>query len=296
MKVKRKIQLKKTFKICLIIISLVLVIKIFYPILNSIELPNVGITIEDNSLNDPIYNPSKYDDVSSSSNNNGTIFERLEELVKQDSRINNIINNYNKYPEELLDMLSRNIDMYDFVINYPEKKGNVYSDNVGKIQKGTIPLLLQWDERWGYADYGNSSIAISGCGPTALSMVITGLTGDNSITPYVVAKFSEKNGYYSEDSGTSWYLMTEGARKLGVNSKEISLSKNVIFQALENGHPIICSMRKGDFTTTGHFIVLVGIKDGKIKVNDPNSKEKSNLLWDYERLEYQIKNLWELSS
>ena len=55
-------------------------------------------------------------------------------------------------------------------------------------------------------------------------------------------------------------------------------------------------MRKGDFTTTGHFIVLVGIEDGKIKVNDPNSKERSNLLWDYERLEYQIKTLWEFSS
>lgn len=41
---------------------------------------------------------------------------------------------------------------------------------------GEIPALIQWDERWGYAPYGSETIiAVSGCGPTALSMVISGL-------------------------------------------------------------------------------------------------------------------------
>ena len=39
--------------------------------------------------------------------------------------------------------------------------------------------------------------------------------------------------------------------------------------ALENGEPVICSMRPGDFTTKGHFIVLVGMEDGKIRVQCP---------------------------
>ncbi|MFR3386435.1 MAG: hypothetical protein ACLTST_08525 [Lachnospiraceae bacterium] len=30
------------------------------------------------------------------------------------------------------------------------------------MPKGEIPLLLQWDERWGYAPYGKS-IVVSGC-------------------------------------------------------------------------------------------------------------------------------------
>ena len=51
-------------------------------------------------------------------------------------------------------------------------------------------------------------------------------------------------------------------------------------------------MRPGDFTTQGHFIVLVGGEDGKIIVNDPNSKERSSLLWEYDTLAGQIKNLW----
>ena len=61
---------------------------------------------------------------------------------------------------------------------------------------------------------------------------------------------------------------------------------------LENGHPIICAMRPGDFTTAGHFIVLADVQEGKIRVNDPNSRTRSRELWPYETLERQIKNLW----
>ena len=61
---------------------------------------------------------------------------------------------------------------------------------------------------------------------------------------------------------------------------------------LKKGQPIICIMGEGDFTITGHFIVLTGVEDGKIKVNDPNSKARSNLLWDYDRIAPQIRNLW----
>lgn len=53
------------------------------------------------------------------------------------------------YPQELLDMLSRNPDMLDFVEGYPEKKGQVFADSIGDVKKGEYPLLLQWDERWG---------------------------------------------------------------------------------------------------------------------------------------------------
>lgn len=135
-------------------------------------------------------------------------------------------------------------------------------------------------------------IAVNGCGPTALSMVAAGLTGDNTITPYKVAGFAAEQGYYAGESGTSWSLMTEGAQQFGIRGEELGLSREEVFSALENGQPIICSMRPGDFTTTGHFIVLVRTKDGKIRVNDPNSLKRSEKLWDYETLEYQINNLW----
>ena len=86
--------------------------------------------------------------------------------------------------------------------------------------------------------------------------------------------------------------MTSGVEHFGIIGEELVLTKNNIFRELESGHPIICSMRAGDFTTTGHFIVLIGTEEGKIKINDPNSEERSSILWEYSRIEYQIKNLW----
>ena len=213
-------------------------------------------------------------------------------MAGQNPKVQKIMNNRDAYPTELLNMLARNEETLDFVANYPEKKNSGCAKTVGNVQKGTIPLLLQWDERWGYGSYGDSIIAVSGCGPTALSMVVAGLTGKNDITPYTIASYAMKNGFYVKGTGTSWDLMTIGCQQFGVKGSELPLNENAVLRELKNGNPIICSMRPGDFTTTGHFIVLTGYKDGKIQVNDPNSKKRSGQLWDYERLASQINNLW----
>ena len=284
---KKKIILHRLFAL---IILLVLICGSTL-IISRIVSPNKNV--DDSNIDSPILDTTIDSNEKDFSNLPDTeIFRKLKSMISQDHRIENILLNYREYPEELLEMLSKNIEMLEFVIDYPEKKGKLYSDNIGEVAKGDIPLLLQWDQRWGYADYGNSSIAVSGCGPTALSMVIDGLTGDNTITPYTVAKFAENNGYYVEGSGSSWSLMTEGAAYFGVTGEEISLSKDTIYSILRSGSPIICSMRPGDFTTTGHFIVLTGIKDGKIQINDPNSKQRSCKLWTYEQIAHQINNLW----
>ena len=61
--------------------------------------------------------------------------------------------------------------------------------------------------------------------------------------------------------------------------------------ALRGGRLIICVVGPGDFTTSGHFIVITGMQDGQFTVNDPNSTQRSSMLWDYETLEPQISNL-----
>lgn len=215
--------------------------------------------------------------------------------LQTSAAVRDIMNHREAYPDELVELAENNEEAAEFVLNYPEKKDLPPADDIGEIVQGEIPLLLQWDERWGYCMYGDGLIAVNGCGPTVVAMVAAGLTGDRSITPYKVAQFSAENGYYAGESGTSWTLMTEGAEHFGIRGEELGLDENAVFSALEQGHPVVCSMRPGDFTTTGHFIVLTGVEDGKICVNDPNSRKRSEKLWDYDRLEYQINNLWEFT-
>lgn len=198
------------------------------------------------------------------------------------------------YPQSLIDLYERNAEARQFVLNYKTKKDdNTAIDVSADVNAGEIPLFLQWDERWGYRSYGGDFLAVTGCGPTALSMVYVGLTGDTSMNPYEVAKRAEKEGYYVEGSGSAWSMMTGLASELGLSAKELGLDADLIRKKLEQGHPIICIMGPGDFTTTGHYIVLTAVSsDGSIVVHDPNSRKNSDRTWDVEKLMAQTKNLW----
>lgn len=220
------------------------------------------------------------------------LLESLEAMASQDVRVREVIDNCESYPTDLLKMLSRNEDMLDFVLGYPENKGLVLADDIGDVEKGTVPLLLQYDPRWGYGAYGSSTVAVSGCGPACLAMVAAGLTGDNSVTPYDVARYANAHGYYVPGAGTAWTLMSKGSAHFGVIGQELPLVESIMKRELAEGRPIICSVGPGDFTTTGHFIVVTGVEDGQFTVNDPNSPQRSEMLWDYETLEPQISNLW----
>ena len=101
-----------------------------------------------------------------------------------------------------------------------------------------------------------------------------------------------ENGYCVNGGGSLWTLISEGGRKLGLDVTEIPLDKNRVMNNLKVGNPIICIMGPGDFTSKGHFIVMTGIENGKIKINDPNSFKNSNKLWDYDDIYKQINNLW----
>ena len=198
------------------------------------------------------------------------------------------------YPQSLIDLYERNEEARQFVLDYKTKKDdNAAIDVSADVNAGEIPLFLQWDERWGYRSYGGDFLAVTGCGPTALSMVYVGLTGDTSMNPYEVAKRAEAEGYYVKGSGSEWSMMTGLASELGLSAKELGLDADLIRKKLEEGHPIICIMGPGDFTTTGHYIVLTAVaSDGSIQVHDPNSPKNSDRTWDVEKLMAQTKNLW----
>ena len=197
------------------------------------------------------------------------------------------------WPDELVEMLAKNPEAEEFVLNYPLKKDSETEYDLEEyLNSENVPLLLQWDERWGYHKYGSSVMGLSGCGPTCLSMVSVYLLGDKSLDPGYIADFSTRYGYCVPGNGSSWTLISEGGEKLGLEVTELPLDENVIKNNLNDGKPIICVMGPGDFTETGHFIVMTGIEDGKIKVNDPNSRQRSEKLWEYSDIENQIRNLW----
>lgn len=164
------------------------------------------------------------------------------------------------------------------------------------VEPGEVPYLLQYDYRWCYHAYGSSVMGFTGCGPTCLSMAVIGLTGNTDYTPAYVADRAEAAGHYVDGAGTAWSLFSEGAAEFGVRGEIISAGRTELAGRLDRGEIIIASMLPGDFTTSGHFIVIYGHNFLGFKVYDPNSIERSERTWSYDALAPQIAQLWSLTA
>ena len=218
--------------------------------------------------------------------------QKLFEMSLGDERFKEVFDNYSKYPGYLLDALCKDPSLIGLVLIYGSGYDPADCYITREELEQEIPLFIQWDKRWGYAEYGDDIIASSGCGPTCLSMIAVGLTKNSAYNPFYIAEYASSHGYYQYGTGTSWALFTEGSADFGLCCEELPIDKDTVYSRLAQGYPIICSMIPGDFTDSGHFIVLAGTEKGMIKVNDPNSFENSEKLWKYSELEWQIRNMW----
>ena len=217
--------------------------------------------------------------------------QKLEEIGRQNPTVQKIYQNSSDYPEIMLTALANNPEMADFVAGYPDNDGSVTGGISEQEKEQSFPLFLQWDSRWGYQDYGGENIGLAGCGPTCLSMVMYYLTRDESFTPDRIAEYSMKHGYYVEGTGTAWALLTDFPTAYGVRVEELGAAEDALKAKLDDGGVLICAMRKGDFTLTGHFIVIYGYEDRKFLVNDPNCAARSRG-WFFAQISGQIKNIW----
>ena len=216
-----------------------------------------------------------------------TVLEGLKN--SEDSDIQEILKSKDKLSYGYLAMLYKNPSAKLFVKDKLENRtvDNFTGESVDF--KRDIPYYLQWDRRWGQNKYTDDNIAINGCGPTSMAMVVSGLLKDNSITPVELAKYEE----YAEGSGTGWNYFKEVPKKYGLKVKDLKTDEEVFKNELKSGRPIIANVGPGDFSSIGHYIVLVGVdEDGIFIINDPNSPTNTSEKWSFERLKSQIKNAW----
>lgn len=197
------------------------------------------------------------------------------------------------YPDILLEDLKRNPEMLEFVEGYNDVHKKSSEGLTFEERKKKVPLFIQWDKRWGYEPYGTSDIGISGCGPTCMAMVIYSLTRNTEATPPVLAQKSMNEGYYVEGIGTSWKFMREAALDYGVIASQFDmLGEQEMADRLKDGNLIICAMGPGDFTNSGHFIVIYDYSRKKFSVNDPFSYTNSSKKWEYTTLISQCQQIW----
>ena len=150
---------------------------------------------------------------------------------------------------------------------------------------GTVALTYynQGEEPWASRTFGPDPISGYGCGPTALSMLVSSLT-DQDINPEEMAAWAYEHGYCAPGSGSYLSIVEGVSQAYGLSAESVpDLSPGELRQDLSSGHIFVALMGSGHFTSSGHFILLRGVTlDGKILVADPNSRERSLAAWDPE--------------
>ena len=138
----------------------------------------------------------------------------------------------------------------------------------------------QLDERYANQPYGTDHIGGYGCGPTSMAIVISSLTG-KTVDPAQMARWAYEHGYWCSKSGSYHTLIPGAAQAWGLSVEGCTASEpQRILDALANGKLVVALMTKGHFTSSGHFIVLRGVQNGKILVADPASYRRSQKSWD----------------
>lgn len=152
-----------------------------------------------------------------------------------------------------------------------------------RFRDGVMDVVYfnQLDSKWKDKPYGTDRIGGYGCGPTAMSIVVSSLTAC-TVSPPEMAQWSYENGFWCPGSGSYRALIPEAARHWGLSVSGCSAEEGQrIAGALSGGSLVVAIMSKGHFTSSGHFIVLRGItEDGKILVADPASDMRSQKEWD----------------
>ena len=143
-----------------------------------------------------------------------------------------------------------------------------------------VVYFNQLDERYAGKPYGTDHIGGYGCGPTSMAMVVSSLAGE-TVDPERMAQWAYENGYWCKGSGSYHALIPGAAANWGLAVSGCTPSEpQRLLDALADGKLVVAIMSKGHFTSSGHFIVLRGVKNGKILVADPASYKRSGQLWD----------------
>lgn len=168
----------------------------------------------------------------------------------------------------------------DFVAAYPSanKSSSAFDSSV---TKGTAPELYDWDSRWGNVNYADSALAVTGSGPTTLSMAYMGLTGSNDKTPADIAALVTQAQLASGESHMDASFVENHAADLGLVCKAYSPSADDLTSVLDAGTYIAIEAKAATLTDAAHWVLLVTQnEDGSVVVYDPTSTAVTAHPWD----------------
>lgn len=167
---------------------------------------------------------------------------------------------------------------------------------------------LQTDSRWAKWPYSNkdenTNIGASGCGPTAMAMVIA-TWADPSVTPVTTCEWALKKGYKATGNGTYHSYFVPQAAAYGLDCYRVNTSSiqymsssnaakyhQEAHDAVDEGHLVICLMGPGNWTRGGHYILWYSNDGDDVLINDPASTKSTRTRNTWSLLKSQVRYYW----
>ena len=146
-----------------------------------------------------------------------------------------------------------------------------------------VVYFNQTDEARSRQKYGSDLLSTHGCGPTAMAMAVSSLTG-GIVVPEEMARRCVEQGYWCRSHGSYLSIVQGVAERYGLGCESVdleSLDPEELCLRLSGGDVAVALMTKGHFTRGGHFILRRGVTlGGEILAADPASRDRSLIPWD----------------
>lgn len=164
---------------------------------------------------------------------------------------------------------------------------------------------LQTDPKWKNHNYSapgeNKTIGSSGCGVAVAAMIIATLK-DKNVTPVTTSEWSMAHGYKALNQGTYYTYFIPQLSEYGITCKRLNIANlygqssstahTEALNVLKKGNWVIACMGKGNWTSTGHFILLYKYENGYVYINDPASTSATRIKNTWDLFAKQVKYLW----
>jgi hypothetical protein len=125
---------------------------------------------------------------------------------------------------------------------------------------------------------------------------------DPSVNPKTECMWALANGYKYPHQGTAYTYFKPAAARYGLECRQITPgyiygNANSPYhaqakQALDNGDFVIACMGKGTWTRSGHYVLVWGIEENMVYINDPASTSPVRTRGNYLVFKQQVKHYW----
>lgn len=157
-----------------------------------------------------------------------------------------------------------------------QESGDGYTQKYTSSAGITYTEFKQFQGSYSENSYWDGTIHSSGCGPTSVAILMSGLTNKNYTPADTAAEMKSKYGY------TSYETLQKEMNDVGLTSEVIqSPSAEQIQNNLRNGKVMLVSVNSATiFTGASHIMALIDINDqGQVYIANPSSTTL-NGWWD----------------